>query len=80
MISIESWKVKLAAGKQTLCDDNIHRGIFQGDSLIPLLFVIAMMSLIYIFTKCTGGYKLTKSPEKIKNHKYMDGTKIIVPE
>ena len=45
----------------------IQRGIFREDALLPLLFVMAMMSFNLILRKYTGGYKLHKSQEKI-NH------------
>ena len=46
-------KVELIAGGKTL---EIQGGIFQGDTLSPLLFVIAMMPLNPILRTCTGGY------------------------
>ena len=36
---------------KTLAEVKIQRGIFQVDSLSPLLFVIAMMSLSYTITR-----------------------------
>ena len=36
-----------------------------------------MMPLNHIFTKCTGGYKLYKSQEKINYLMYMDDIKLI---
>ena len=42
----------------------IHRGIFQGNALSSLIFVLAMLQLKHIFRKCTGGYKFHKSGEK----------------
>ena len=45
----------------------IQRGIFQGNMLSPLLFVIAMRPPNHILRKCTGGYKLTKSQGKLPN-------------
>ena len=44
----------------------IQRGIFQGDALSPLLFVIAMMPLSHILRKSIAGHKLSKSQEKRK--------------
>ena len=37
--TIETWKVKLTAGRKSLAAVKIQRGIFQGDTLSPLLFV-----------------------------------------
>ena len=56
MEAIENWKVELAAGWQNLTVVKIKRGIVQGDSVSPLLFVIAMVLLIYILRICIGGY------------------------
>ena len=44
---VKNWRTNLAANNKTLGVVNIKRGIFQGDSLSPLLFVIAPMPLIY---------------------------------
>ena len=74
--AMKNWKIELTAGGQSLAEVNIQRGIFQGDSLSPLLFVIAMMPLNYILRKCTGGYKFTNSQEKINHLMYMDDIKI----
>ena len=52
----------ITVGRKILAKVKIQRGIFQGDALSPLLFVITMMS--HILIKCTGGYKLYKSQEK----------------
>ena len=58
---------------------NLHtqKGIFQGDALSPLLFVIAMMPLNHILKKCTAGYKLSKSQENINHLMHMDHIKIM---
>ena len=57
--------MKLTTGGQSLAEVKIQRGIFQGDALSPLLFVIAMMPLNHILRKCIAGYKLSKLQEKI---------------
>ena len=54
----------------------IQRGLFQGDVLSPLLFVIVMMPLNHIHRKYTRGYKFTKSQKKINHHMYMDNIKL----
>ena len=46
------WNVELIAGGKTLAGVKIQREIFQGDTLSPLQFVIAMMPLNEIFRKC----------------------------
>ena len=59
--TMKTWMVELAGGGKSLAEVNIQRGIFQGDALSTLLFVIAMMSLSHILRKCTARYKLSKS-------------------
>ena len=77
--TMKNWKMKLTAGGKCLAEGKIQRGIFQGDVLSPLLFVIVIMPLNHTLKKCTGGYKLTKSQEKIKHRMYMDDIKISEP-
>ena len=42
----------------------------------PLLFIIAMMPLNHTLRKCTAGYKLSRSQEKINHLVYMDDIKL----
>ena len=42
--SMENWKVELCSGESVLGEANISRGIFQGDSLSPLVFFISLSS------------------------------------
>ena len=74
--TMQTWRVELTAGGQSLAKVKIERGIFKRDALSPLLFVIAMMPLNFILRKCTAGYKLSKSQEKINHLMYMDDIKL----
>ena len=73
---MKTWRVELRAEERSIAETKIQRGIFQGDALSPLLFIIAMMPLNYILRKCTAGYKLTRSQEKISHLMYMDDIKL----
>ena len=76
MEAMKNWKMKLAAGRKTLAEVKIQKGIFQRDVLSPLLFLIAILPLYHILRKCTRGYKFTKLQEKINHLIYMDNIKL----
>ena len=70
--TMKTLRVELAAGRRSLAETKIQRGIFQGDAPSPLLFLIALMLLKHILRECTAGYKLSRSQEKINHLMYMD--------
>ena len=81
MKAMKNWKVELAAGGEILSEVKIQRGIFQKDLLLLLhfflnFFFLPKIQLYYIFRKCTGSYKFSKSQEKINCLMYMDDIKI----
>ena len=45
---MKNWRVELTAGGKSLAETKIQRGIFQGDALSPLLFIIALVPLNHI--------------------------------
>ena len=52
--SIEKWKVMLCSGNSELGEVEIKRGIFQRDSLSPLVFVLAFISLSSILREANA--------------------------
>ena len=75
--TMQTWRVEQTASRRSLAETKIQRGIFQGDVLSPLLFLIAMIPLNHILRKCTAGYKLSRSQEKINHLMYMDDIKLL---
>ena len=69
--TMKTWRVEQTAGGRGIAETKIQRGIFQGDALSPLLFIIAMIPLNHILRKFAAGYKLSRSQE-INPLKYMD--------
>ena len=73
--TMEACRVELSTGRKSLAEVKILRMVFQGEGVSPLLFVIAIMIRKQILRKCTGGYKLSKSQEKINHLMYIDDMK-----
>ena len=72
---MKTWRVELTAGERSLAEAKIQE-LFQEDAQSPLLFIIAMVPLNHTLRKCTAGYKLSKSQEKINHLIYMDDIKL----
>ena len=74
--SMKNWRRTLMSNGQNLGDVNIRRGIFQGDSLSPLLFVVCLIPLSVILRKTKGKYQLGKEGESINHLLFMDDLKL----
>ena len=55
----------------------IRRGIFQGDSLSPLLYFIALIPLTNELYRADCGYKVHGTERKISHLLYMDDLKLL---
>ena len=74
--TMNSWKTMLTVGNQTLGEVDIKRGIFQGDSFSPLLFVISLIPLTLLLRKMKAGYDLGGRQGKINHLLFMDDLKL----
>ncbi|XP_068741787.1 uncharacterized protein [Montipora capricornis] len=74
--SMEQWKLSLMSNGEDLGEVNVKRGIFQGDSLSPLLFVLSMVPLSLILRKVNGYYEWGKKDYKLNHLLYMDDLKL----
>ena len=72
---MKSWWVELTCGSETLRELPIKRGIFQGDVLSPLLFVITLIPLTHILRTANPGYEF-QSGETINHLLFMDDLKL----
>ena len=73
---MEKWKVMLwkKKGNSELGEVELKRGIFQGDSLSPLLFVLLLISLI--LGKVKAAFNFSESKEKINHLLFMEDLKL----
>ena len=74
--SMEKSKVMLCSRNSELGEVEIKQGIFQGDSLSPLVFVLALIPLSLILRKAKAAYEFSESKEKINNLLFMHDLKL----
>ena len=78
--SMSNWKttMKLFYNDGCITTDQIRikRGIFQGDSLSPLLFCLALVPLTSELATSGYGYKISNTSAPINNLFYMDDLKL----
>ena len=74
--SMQQWRLSLMANGEDLGEVNEKRGIFQGDSLLPLLFVLSMVPLFLILKKENACYKWGKKEYKLNQSLFMDDLKL----
>jgi hypothetical protein len=74
---MSTWKTRLLLGGQEIGTVNIRRGIFQGDSLSPLWFCLALNPLSKMLNSTSKGYKINVNANKKLNHiLFMDDLKL----
>ena len=73
--SMKTWNINLTSCGEYLAKVDIRRGIFQGDSLSPLVSMICIIPLTQILRKVKSAYTL-KNGEKLNHVLFMDDLKI----
>ena len=76
--NMEKWRVMLCARNSELGEVDIKRGIFQRDSLSPLVFVLASIPLSLILRKAKAAYDFSGSKKRINRLLFMDGMKLYI--
>ena len=71
---MEKRKVTLCSGNSELVQIEIKQGIFQGDSLSPLVLALILLSLI--LRKEKAAYEFSQSKKKINHLLFMDDLKL----
>ena len=76
--SMKHWETTLSCNGENLGDVAIKRGIFQGDSLSPLLFIVSMLPLTFLLNreKNNVGYRLGNFGDIINHLFFMDDLKL----
>ena len=78
--SMQSWKLELTSSGERLGDVQIKRGIFQGDSLSLLLFVVCMIPLTLILRKVAACYEWGDKKFKLNHLLFMDDLKLFAKD
>ena len=66
----------LCSGNSQLGEVEIKQGIFQGDSLSPLVFLLALIPVSLILRKARAAYEFSESKEEISHLLFMDDQKL----
>ena len=72
--SMKTWQTLLMLNQEEIGHLLIKCGIFQGDSLSPLLFILCLIPLTYLLDQNQFGFKLEKST--VNHLLYMDDLKL----
>ncbi|XP_068232226.1 uncharacterized protein [Palaemon carinicauda] len=73
---MRNWNTVLTSSGIRLAEVNIRRGIFQGKSLSPLFFIVAMIPITNVLQKIDAGYQLKKRGNRINHLMFMYDIKL----
>ena len=71
----ETCRIELILCNESLGEDDIRRGIFQGDSFSPFLFVVVFIPLSIILNETDFGY-VTSRNQKLNHLLFIDDLKL----
>ena len=74
--TMPNWTTILTSSGTRLAEVNIRRGIFQGDSLSPLLFIVTVIPVTRVLEKMEVGYQLKKGGSRINHLMFFDDIKL----
>ena len=74
--SMKQWNTELTASNQRVGNVKIRCGIFQGDSLSPLLIALVMIPLTLMLRQTKASYELEKGGKKINHLLFVDDLKL----
>ena len=74
--SMKKWKLLLNSNESDLCEVGVNRGIFQGDSLSPLIFAICMIPLSLLSRKVKASFERGRKEFKLNHLFFMDDLKL----
>lgn len=73
--NMEKWKTFLTANSKALGEVSFKRGIFQGATISPILFIIVLIPLSMTFQEIEYGYNLEKQ-HKINHLLFIDDLRL----
>ena len=73
---MNKWKLELKSNGASLGNAEIRRGLFEGDSLSPLLFVLCLVPLSLILSRVKFHYEFGDKKTRINHLLFMDNLKM----
>ena len=61
---MKAWRVDLTSNNQSLGGVDIKRGMFQGGSISPLLYLLCLIPLTVILRKSESAYQFSSNKER----------------
>ena len=78
--SMQQWMLSLTSNGESLGEVDVKGGIFQGDSLSPLLLVLSMVPSPLILRKVNISYEWRNKEYKLNHLLFMDDFEAVFQE